>query len=203
MKHIPVFKVIHVRFIKSSISPTWQLENEYASSSSRQQCLSEPVTPPCPSRKNPEKRTQSACSPNAKQLFPKSLSISHMIKLGKLVKPNEVVSVLEVYSFDLENINWSLLPQKVEFVIEKDVLGIGGFWQAFKARSSSPNFSNAVWVVKKYFPSTAKEITEDIKITIEEHTKKVVQMHALTKTLLSNLVRKSRNLMFQRNLGRL
>ena len=203
MKHIPVFKVIHVRFIKSSISPTWQLENEYASSSSRQQCLSEPVTPPCPSRKNPEKRTQSACSPNAKQLFPKSLSISHIIKLGKLVKPNKVVSVLEVYSSDLENINWSLLPQKVEFVIEKDVLGIGGFRQAFKARSSSPNFSNAVWVVKKYLPSTAKEITEDIKITIEEHTKKVVQMHAFTKTLLSNLVRKSRNLMFQRNLGRL
>jgi len=84
-------------------------------------------TPPRPSCKNPEKRAQSACSPNAKQLFPKSLSISHMIKLGKLVKPNEAVSVLEVYSFDLENINWSLLPQKVEFVIKKDVLGSGRF----------------------------------------------------------------------------
>ena len=48
MKHIPDVKVIHLRFIKSSSSPTWQLENEYASSSSRQQCLSEPVTPPRP-----------------------------------------------------------------------------------------------------------------------------------------------------------
>ena len=114
MKHIPDVKVIHLRFIKSSSSPTWQLENEYASSSSRQQCLSEPVTPPRPSRKNPEKRAQSACSPNAKQLFLKSLSISHMIKLGKLVKPNEAVSVLEVCSFDLENINLVTSPPKGE-----------------------------------------------------------------------------------------
>ena len=45
-----------------------------------------------------------------------------MMKLGKLAKPNESVSVLDIYSFDLENIVWSLLPQKVEFVIEEDVL---------------------------------------------------------------------------------
>lgn len=68
MKHTPDFKVIHVRFIKSSSSPTWQLEDDYASSSSRQQCVSEPVTPQRPSRKNPENRAQSTGSPNAKQL---------------------------------------------------------------------------------------------------------------------------------------
>ena len=101
MKHIADFKLIHVRFTKSSSSPAWKLEEEYASSSSRQQCVSEPVTPPRPGRKNPEYRAQSTGSPNAKQLFPKSLSISHMMKLGKLVKPNEAVSVLEVYPFDL------------------------------------------------------------------------------------------------------
>ena len=201
MKQIPDFKVIHVRFIKTSSSPTWQLEDEYASSSSRQQCVSEPVTPPRPSRKNPENRAQSTGSSNVKQLFPKSLSISHMMKLGKLVKPNEAVSVLEVYSFDLENICWSLLPQKVEFVIEKDVLGSGGFRQAFKARSSSPNFNNAIWVVKKYLPRAAKEITEDIQITIEEHTKKVVQMHALTKNIADQLSKKVQELNVSKEFG--
>ena len=75
----------------------------------------------------PNKQGTSTGSPNAKQVFPKSSSISHMMKLGKLVKPNEPVSALEVYSFELENIAWSLLPQKVEFLIEKDVLGSGGF----------------------------------------------------------------------------
>ena len=48
---------------------------------------------------------------------------SRVMTLGKIVNPNEPVSVLEVYSFDLENIAWSLLPQKTELVIEKDVLG--------------------------------------------------------------------------------
>lgn len=51
MKHLPDFKVIHVRFIKSSSLPSWQLEDDYTSSSSRQQCVSEPVTPPRPSQR--------------------------------------------------------------------------------------------------------------------------------------------------------
>ena len=112
------------------------------------------------------------------------------MKLGKIVMPIEPASVLEVYSFDLQNIAWSLLPQRVEFLIEKDVLGSGGFRQAFKARSSSTNFNNATWVVKKYLPSAVKESTEDIKITIEEHTKKVVQMHALAKNIPDRLSKK-------------
>ena len=79
-------------------------------------------------------------------------------------------------------------------MIEKDVLGSGGFRQAFKARSSSPNVNNATWVVKKYLARAAKEITEDIKITIEEHTKKVVQMHALAKNIADHLSKKVQEL---------
>ena len=86
-------------------------------------------------------------------------------------------------------------------MIERDVLGSGGFWQAFKARSSSPNFSNAIWVVKKYLPSTANEITEDIKITIEEHTQKVVQMHALTKNIADQLSKKVKELNVSKEFG--
>ena len=67
MKHIPDSKVIHVRFIKSSSSPTsatWQFEDDYSSSSSRQHCVSEPVTPPRPSRKNPENEEFLFCAGN-------------------------------------------------------------------------------------------------------------------------------------------
>ena len=46
MKHIPDLKVIHVRFIKSSSTlDSGPIANDYESSSSRQQCFSEPVTP--------------------------------------------------------------------------------------------------------------------------------------------------------------
>ena len=153
MKHIPDLKVIHVRFIKSSTSSDSR-PGDYEHSS-RHQSNSEPVTPPRPSRHNLS-WAQGALSPNAKHVFPKSLSISHMMKLGKVAKPSESVTVLEVYSFDLENIAWSLLPQKVEFIIDKDVLGSGGFRQAFKAKSSSTNFNTSLWVVKKYLPKAAK-----------------------------------------------
>ena len=88
-------------------------------------------------------------------------------------------------------------------MIEKDVLGSGGFRQAFKARSSSPNFSNAIWVVKKYLPSTVNEITEDIKITIEEHTQKVMQMHALTKNIADQLSKKVKELNVSKECGKL
>ena len=122
MKHSPDVRVIHVRFIKSSSTPDSRpIANDYESSSSRQQCFSEPVTSPRRNRQDPNK-APSTGSPNAKHVIPKSLSISHMMKLGKLAKPNESVSVLDVYSFDLENIAWSLLPQKLEFVIEEVVL---------------------------------------------------------------------------------
>ena len=85
MKHIPDLKVIHVRLIKSSSSsdrPDRPMKNDCVSSSSGQPCVSEPVTPPLPKRKYQTKRAHSADSTNAKLVFLKSLSISHVIKLG-------------------------------------------------------------------------------------------------------------------------
>ena len=158
------------------------------------------MSPPRPNHQNLD-RVQSAGSPNTKHLFPKNLSISHMIKLGKLAKPNESVTLLEVYSFDVENIAWSVLPQKVEFVIDNDVLGNGGFRQALEAKSSSTNSNTSLWVVEEYLPKAIKEITEDIKITVEEHTKKVVQMHARAKNIAEQLDKKVQELNVSKKFG--
>ena len=190
MKHIPDLKVIHIRLIKSSSTSDTPVEEECALSSPRQQYFS---APPTPLRQNCQYKTvkaQSTGSPNAKGTVPKSLSVSQMIKLGKFVNPNASTCVLEIYSFHLENISWSLLPQKMEFVIEKDVLGKGGFREAFKARSSSTGFSGVTWVVKRYLPRVCKEIVNDLNQTMEQHTKKVVQMHALAKNFAGQLIKK-------------
>ena len=88
------------------------MEDNCALSSYQQQCVSEHETSPRSKRKYQMNRAQSAGSPNAKRVFPKGLSILHMMTLGKLVKPSESVSVLEVYSFELENITWSLLTHR-------------------------------------------------------------------------------------------
>ena len=55
-KHIPNLKVVLVRFFKSSSTPDSRpIANDYELSSSRQQCFSEPVTPPRRNRQDPNK----------------------------------------------------------------------------------------------------------------------------------------------------
>ena len=70
MKHISDLKVIHIRFIKSSSTPdSRSIANDYNSSSSRQQCFSEPVTPLRQNWQDPNK-AQRTGSPNAKHVIP-------------------------------------------------------------------------------------------------------------------------------------
>ena len=78
--------------------------------------------------------------------------------------------------------SWSRNPQEVEFSIEKEPFGIGGFRKAFQATSKTPGFQNSKWVVKKNLQAALENI-EAIKQTLEQHTKKVVQMHMLAKNI--------------------
>ena len=85
---------------------------------------------------------------------------------------------------------WTTKPITVEFVVEEDVLG--GFWEVFKttvAKSSNADFSDTTWVIKKYLPE-ALTVIDITKQTVEEHTKKVVQMHMLAKNLAEQLKKK-------------
>lgn len=74
---------------------------------------------------------------------------------------------------------WSTLPERVEFNIEEEVFEEGGFRQAFKASSSTSNFSGR-WVIKRYLPSTI-DVIQQLGQTTEAHTRKVVHMNALAK----------------------
>ena len=86
--------------------------------------------------------------------------------------------------------SWSCIPQKVEFIVEDDVLGSGGFRKAYKARNSYPGYNHTTWVVKTYLDDVGKEIQEDLEMTLEEHTRKIVQMHTLAKNVASQLAKK-------------
>ena len=70
----------------------------------------------------------------------------------------------------------------MEFQISKDLIGQGGFRKAYRAKSNTQQFSNAEWVVKKYNTSVLKEIAS-INQTVEQHTRKMVQMHHLAQNL--------------------
>ena len=62
----------------------------------------------------------------------------------------------------------------------------GGFGKAFRATSTTVGHS-APWVIKRYKQETLETITSDLGQTVEEHIKKVIQMHSLARTSCSDI----------------
>ena len=108
-----------------------------------------------------------------------------MMKLGKVINEKSSESI-ELCTFELADMAWSSQPSTVEFNIANEPLGKGGFGEAFKATSKMPGFQRQQWVVKKYLES-AVDIIKETKQTIEQHTKKVVQMHMLARNFTLKL----------------
>lgn len=115
----------------------------------------------------------------------KSLSVVEMLKLGKVIHDRST-EIIQLYTFDVNQMGWSRSPQEVEFAMEKEPFGTGGFRRAFRATSITAGFHNCKWVVKKYLPAAVDNI-KVVKQTVEQHTKKVVQMHMLAKNIAAKL----------------
>ncbi len=118
-------------------------------------------------------------------LFQEGMSPVEMVKLGKEIKQAPTTEV-QLFKFELDQLCWSKCPSVVEFVIESDPFGRRGFRNAFKATSQAEEFQSTAWVVKKYLP----QAIEDIGVTgqtVEQHTKKVVQMHILARHFAARL----------------
>jgi hypothetical protein len=122
--------------------------------------------------------------PIPSKAFPKSLSVLEMLKLGKVI--SQKTENIELFTFDINDMAWSSTPVTAEFSIAKEPFGKGGFREAFKARSKTPEFHNRGWVVKKYL-NAAIDVIQQTNQTVEQHTKKVVQMHMLTKNFTLKL----------------
>ena len=139
----------------------------------------------------PTATTKSAGSPiktlAAKvETFPKSLSMSAMLGLGKVVKTPSDLMIIDVYTFQLENMTWSLIPLRVEFQVASVHFGEGGFRRAYQATSPKAEFQGTQWVLKKYLPSTI-ECVEKTNQSLEDYTKKTVQTHMLAKSFADQL----------------
>ena len=134
---------------------------------------------------SPIKSTPNACAASKSKFIPCSMSAVEMLKLGREIKSTPATEIL-VYHFDFKNLTWGSIPVNVEFVIDEDPLGTGGFRQAFKATSQTKGFDHTTWVVKKYLAQTVLDI-EVLGQTVEQHTKKIVQMHSLARNFTARL----------------
>lgn len=174
LEQIPDLKVVHVRFIEP-------IDGDVASTWTRNLLEQRP--------KRPFKRAATQSLPATKvqspsKAFPKSLSVLEMMKLGKVINEKSTEAI-ELFTFDLSDMAWST-RSTVEFSIANESIGKGGFREAFKATSKSPEFHRQQWVIKKYLPS-AIDIIKETKQTLEQHTKKVVQMHMLARNFTQKL----------------
>ncbi len=108
------------------------------------------------------------------------------MKLGKVNKPT-ATTVVKLHKFDMEMLGWSKIHTEVEFVEEKQPFGSGGFRKAFKATSRHKDFAGRIWVIKRYLPEALKCIA-DTGQTVEDHNRKVVQMHLLARNFAMQLM---------------
>lgn len=178
MEQLPSTKVIHIRFVEGE---DVEVEEELTDNA-------EDVTSKKPRVVySPIKSLPTGSTTNFKRpqkVYPKSLSVSTILNLGKTI--NDTSTLIEILSFDLEEMPWPKCGERIEFCIEKEPFASGGFRQAFKAFSKSGTFKGKEWVVKKYLPATLSVI-EQMSETTETHTKKVVQMHSLARNMAANL----------------
>ena len=79
-----------------------------------------------------------------------------------------------------------MISKSVEFDISKELLGEGGFQNAYKAQTTTSDFSSSTWVVKKYKPEDILAINQT-RQSVETDSKKVIQMHCLAQNFASQL----------------
>jgi hypothetical protein len=182
MNQIPNSKLIHVRFIPRTINVVDDDEADIENTSS---------LPPAPSvvrkrkmesastsyfsRSFPDSKRPTTSNGSPSKCYPKRLSVLDMMKLGKIVDSRKT-TVVDLYSFDIDLMTWSKVPQTVQFLVEVNPLGQGGFRSAYKATTRHAEFKKCSWVIKKYLPEAAATI-EATNHSLEDHNKKVVQMH--------------------------
>ena len=97
------------------------------------------------------------------KVFPKSLSVRHILRLGKVAQGTTVINL---YTFDIDQMLWSNVPTPVEYTVSETVLGEGAFLKAYKASALTKGFKEQILVVKKYY-SEAIDMTQNkpLKLT--------------------------------------
>ena len=116
--------------------------------------------------------------------IPRSLSVIDMLKLGKLIKRKDDTSIekINLEKFNITDKNWENLGE-FSFQVEKKFFSEGGFREAYKAKSSHPDFKGT-WVLKKYKQESLDAI-EGVGDTMEAQCRKSVQMNSLARLLVT------------------
>eukprot|EP00794_Sanderia_malayensis_P010263 gene10263-11316_t len=154
LAQVPNLKLIHVRFVKSkSIA-----DCSFSLSSLPQKLPTANILKKRPeqqARKTPETSWEmnstvtTSGMPPSKKVCPVSLSVTAMMKLGKVVHDNNKTA--SIWSFNVSSMAWTA-PRPIELSVQDTSFARGGFREVFKAKIATAGFGDNEWVVKKYLP---------------------------------------------------
>ena len=133
--------------------------------------------------------TSSILPPVPSSIIAKSVSVADLLMARKLVKPPNLLSLdLVLETYDCHGKFWkksSVLP----FSMEKEKFAEGSFRDAFKAKCKNASYPNT-WVIKQFKEKQAEKVETIVKISLENHTRKQVQMHSVAKKLAEMMAKK-------------
>lgn len=117
------------------------------------------------------------------------MSIGDLLRAGKLVRP-PLKKDLSVEMFDVENCKW-VKCSVLSVEIEETKFDSGAFRDAFRAKCVDKScYLSGEWVIKKYKEEAVTTIQEQLQMTVENHTRKQVQMHAVARNLTARFAAK-------------
>ena len=128
----------------------------------------------------PTKNEDVGCSFAKETRFSASISIGDLLQAEKLVKPKpEELVVLQLEQFDVKTCEWQH-KGNLELAIERTKFDSGAFPDAYKGEEINKQ-SGKMWVVKTYNEKATSTIRDDQGSTLEDHTRKQVQMHEVAR----------------------
>ena len=157
------WKVIHVLFIEDFLSQDTEIQR-YKSE-------------PC--QGSPSKEIQKHGKSSS---VPKSVSVSAMLKMGKLIVPENEVVTLKVEEFSIEQGMTWLESIEVTMSVQCKPFAEGAFREAYMAKVLT-GLPKEDYVLKKYKKDEVEGIASLFE-SIESHTKKSVQLVLLQKISL-------------------
>lgn len=163
------WKVIHIRFIEGS--DECQLRDEKPVEISSSQRWKSHGTP---TKTTPSMSTKVAAS----------VPLSAMLKLGKIIQPTEEIVTVQLEEFKINEKAWAQ-PFEATLSLSKEKFASGGIRNAYIATPLS-GLSPGKYVLKKVKEEKVDEIEKLFK-SIEEHTRKAVQMNALVRNFTMTL----------------
>ena len=174
IEQIKSLKLLHVRFyFASKTSNVSRIDQEdevdyFTATDSK----SKEQTKECsvPVQKSPKKVT-------TKSTYPKSVPLSSLLKLGKIIPPKYNQDIIELYveEFSIEKKEWAA-PIPVKLSVDQKSFACGAVRDAFEAQALSG--LKGRYVLKRYKQDQIAAIVA-LFGSLDNHTRKCVQMHSL------------------------